>query len=266
MNAFQFEISLTFLIVGLLTLAFRKRRNTLVGFRIGYTYHSERVWEKVNTFTGLLFVAYSIFLLVLTFHGISILHFVVLMVVFLVALVTAGTLMAKREYELEELSEEAPEKPPATGEAHGISIGLYLLLQLAFLSFYLLLVALFWNRLPGRVAIHFSTSGQPNGYADRFWGLVGIPVLVWLIPFGLTLFAKDPGFFARVSTYPPSRRSWCEFNVIMSGILVLMFLTVLLYNVGAISANVINYAIVGFFVLIGLATYRLFVVRIDERA
>jgi len=116
------------------------------------------------------------------------------------------------------------------------------------------------------VAIHFSTSGRPNGYADRFWGLVGIPALIWLIPFGLTLFARDPDFLARVSNRPPGRRSWCEFNVITSGALMLMFLTVLLYNVGVISAKAINYAIVGFFVLIGLATYRLFVVRTDERA
>ncbi|MCD6524433.1 MAG: SdpI family protein, partial [Thermococcus sp.] len=58
-TAFEMFVSLALLLGGLLALAFRKRRNPLIGFRVGYTYHSERVWEKVNTFAGIFSIVYS---------------------------------------------------------------------------------------------------------------------------------------------------------------------------------------------------------------
>ena len=263
-KVFEVFVSLFLLGTGLMTLAFRNRRNRLIGFRVGYTWHSERVWRKVNTFGGLSLIVYSIILLCLAIYGVSMNAFTIAVVVFVVAEVLIGTWMAKREYELEELSKEAPEKPPATEvEIPRTGIKPYLLVQLGLLGFYLLLVVLFWDKLPERVAVHFSASGQPNGYMDRFSGLVVFPVLGWLIPFSLTFFAKDPGFFARLSA-GVTRRGWFEFNTIMSAGIVFTFITVLLYNVGAVSANAINYATIGLFVAMGFGIYRLLTVRPEE--
>ncbi|NJE54688.1 DUF1648 domain-containing protein [Thermococcus sp. 21S9] len=264
-KTFEVFVSLLLLWAGLVTLAFRNRRNRLIGFRVGYTWHSERVWRKVNTFGGLSLIVYSIILLCLAIYGVSMNAFTIAVVVFVVAESLIGTWMAEREYELEELSKEAPDKPPATEVGIPMtSIKPYLLVQLGLLGFYLILVALFWDKLPERVAVHFSASGQPNGYMDRLSGLVVFPVLGWLIPFSLTFLAKDPGFFARLSA-GVTRRGWFEFNTIMSAGLVMVFISVLIYNVGVISANAINYAVIGLFVLIGLGTYRLLTVRPDER-
>jgi len=264
-KAFEVFTSLLLLGAGLITLAFRNRRNRMIGFRVGYTWHSDRVWRKVNTFSGLYSVAYSLLLLALALHGFPLAMFTITMLAFVLSEVVIGTWMAKREYELEELSEEAPEKPPATeGEVKGTDMKPYLLAQLGLLGFYLLLVALSWDRLPERVAVHFSASGQPNGYMDRFSGLIVFPVLGWLIPFSLTFLAKDPGFFVRLSA-GVTRRGWFEFNTIMSAGLVMVFLAVLLYNVGAVSASAINYATIGLFVVMGLGFYRLLTVRPDER-
>ncbi|GAB6136258.1 SdpI family protein [Thermococcus prieurii] len=266
-RALEVFISLLLLGAGLVTLAFRNRRNRMIGFRVGYTWHSDRVWRKVNTFSGLYSIAYSLFLLILAIYGIPLTPFILTMLAFVLSEVVIGTWMAKREYELEELSVEAPEKPPATeGEAmKGTSMGPYLLVQLGLLGFYLILVALFWDKLPERVAVHFSASGRPNGYMDRFSGLIVFPVLGWLLPFSLTFLARDPGFFARMSA-GVTQRGWFELNVLTSCALALVFLTVLLYNVGAVSANAINYATVGLLVLIGLGIYRLLRVGKDERA
>ncbi|EEB74585.1 DUF1648 domain-containing protein [Thermococcus sp. AM4] len=262
-KAFEIFVSLLLLGSGLVTLAFRNRRNRMIGFRVGYTWHSDRVWRKVNTFTGLYSVAYSLLLLVLALHGFPLTPFILTMLVFVLSEVIIGTWMAKREYELEELSVEAPEKPPAKGEVERTGIRPYLLVQLGLLGFYLLLVALFWDRLPERVAVHFSASGEPNGYMDKFSGLIVFPVLGWLLPFSLTFLAKDPGFFARVSA-GVTRRGWFEFNTIMSAGLVMVFIAVLLYNIGSISASSINYVLFGFLAMMGLGFYRLLTVRSDD--
>jgi uncharacterized membrane protein len=263
-KTFEVFVSLLLLGAGLMTLAFRNRRNRLIGFRVGYTWHSERVWRKVNTFSALYSIAYSLLLLALALHGFPVTPFVITMLAFVLSEVVIGIWLARREYELEELSKEAPEKPPATEVGIPMTgIKPYLLAQLGLLGFYLLLVVLFWDKLPERVAVHFSASGEPNGYMDRLSGLVVFPILGWLIPFSLTFLAKDPGFFARLSA-GVTQRGWFEFNTIMSAGLVFTFITVLLYNVGVISANAINYATVGLFVAMGFGIYRLLTVRPEE--
>ncbi|AHL23612.1 SdpI family protein [Thermococcus nautili] len=270
-KAFEVFVSLSLLLGGLLTLVFRRRRNVLIGFRIGYTWHSERVWEKVNTFAGVFSIAYSLILFVLALYGISMNVFILIMVAFVVSEVLLGFWMARREYELEELSKEAPEKPPTAGESEvknelgETSVKSYLLLQLGFLTFYLLLVALLWDRLPERVASHFNARGEPDSYSSRFWGMVGVPILAWLLPLVLTIPAKEPGFFARVTFYPKSLRAWCGFTTLLSGGMVFVFTLALLYNAGLLPSNAITYGAILFLGVILFAVYRLLTVRPDER-
>jgi len=264
-KAFEVFISMVLLFSGPLVLAFRNRRNIFIGFRVGYTYHSERVWKKVNTFAGFFSIAYSILLLGLALHGIPLGVFTVIMVVFILAEVFIGIWMAKREYELEELSAEAPEKPPSREQDTKGSIRPYILLQLGFMAAYLILVALLWERLPERIATHFNASGEPDSYSSRFWGTIGLPVLAWLLPLALTLPAMDEGFFAKVSLYPPALRAWCLFTTLLSGGLLLVFTLVLLYNAGLVSSDAITYGAIAFLGALVFAIYRLLTVGKDGR-
>ncbi|WP_297499151.1 DUF1648 domain-containing protein [Thermococcus sp.] len=232
---------LILLITGLLTLAFRNRQSSFIGFRIGYTYNSERAWRKANTFAGVFSIAYSLFLLLLALLGVSLGVFIVITMGFVLAEVLLDTWIARREYELEELSREAPEKPP--GERIEANVKPYLLIQLAFLGLYLLIVALSWSALPEQMAVHFSASGRPNGFMSRAWGAVGVPVMVWAMFFGLTLLGKDPGFFARMRRFSPTDwRAWAEFNTLMSLGLMAMSFIVVLYNLGSVSVEWVSYS------------------------
>jgi len=265
-KAFEVFVSLTLLLAGLLTLAFRKKQNPLIGFRVGYTYHSKRVWERVNTFAGVFSIVYSLLLSVLALYGVSMNVFILVMMAFVGAELFVGLWMARREYELEELSEEAPEKPPEIEtEKQSISIKPYILIQLGFLTIYLLLVALLWERLPERVATHFNASGEPDSYSSRFWGVIGVPVLAWLLPLVLTLPAREPAFFARANFYPRSLRAWCLFTTVLSGGIVLVVTLALLYNAGLVSGNAITYGAYLFLGVLIFAVYRLLTVGKGER-
>ena len=66
MDWLEVFISLTLLFAGIITLAFRNRRQYFIGFRVGYTYMSDKAWRKANTFAGLYMVFFSLFLLALT--------------------------------------------------------------------------------------------------------------------------------------------------------------------------------------------------------
>ena len=263
-TAVELFTGLTLLIAGVLTLAFRNRQSSFIGFRIGYTYNSERAWRKANTLAGVFSIAYSLFLLLLALLGVSLGVFIAIAMGFVLAEVLLDTWIARREYELEELSREAPEKPP--GEKIGVHIKPYLLLQLAALGAYLLIVALSWSALPEQMAVHFSASGRPNGFMSRAWGAVGIPLMVWTMFFGLTITGRDPGFFARMRHFSPSDwRAWAEFNTLMSLGLIAMSSIVALYNLESVSVEWVNYSVWIFLAFVFLAIYRLFTVKRDER-
>ena len=175
-TAFDLFIGLTLLVAGILTLAFRNRQNSFIGVRIGYTYMSEEAWRKANTAGGLFFVGFSLVLVIMALTGVSIQAFLLALIVGVLAGVGVSVDVAKRTYELEELSREAPEKPP--GKKIEVNIRPYLLLQLVALGAYLLLVALNWSALPEPMTVHFDASGNPNGFMSKAWGAVGIPLMV----------------------------------------------------------------------------------------
>ncbi len=257
-TAFELFIGLTLLTAGLLTLAFRNRQNSFIGVRIGYTYMSEEAWRKANTAGGLFFVGFSVFLIIIALMGASIGAFLIAIIVGVLAGAGVSVAIAKRTYELEELSEEAPEKPP--GGRIKVNIRTYLLVQLAFLSLYLLFVVFNWNSLPEPMAVHFDASGNPNGFMSRAWGAVGVPVMVWAMFFGLTLLGRDPGFFARMRGFSPTGwRAWAEFNTLMSLGLIVVSSMMILYNLKAIPREWVSYSAwmflaLGFFGIYRLAT------------
>ncbi len=137
--AFEIVISLTLLAAGLLTFVFRNRRNSLVGFRVGYTYMSERAWRETNTFAGLFMMFFSVFLLGLSTIGVDVATFTIAMLAGVLVLTVFGFRIAKRAYEEEELSVEVPEKP---FEKIELNVKPYLALQLLGMAVYFVLVVL----------------------------------------------------------------------------------------------------------------------------
>ena len=261
MDAFEMFISITFLFAGLLTIAVRNKQNAFIGVRVGYTYVSKEAWRKANTAGGLFFVAFSLILIGLSLADVQEVTFMLVMVAGLIGGVIVPIAVAKRTYEMEELSMEAPEKP--VGKRILVDIRPYLILQLAFLGVYLLIVALSWSKLPGIIAVHFDASGTPNGFMSRAWGAVGMPVLTWGLFLFLTVLGRNPGFSAGRERFSPM--GWLEFNTLMSFGTVLVFSSVVLYNAGELPSKTVSYSIWLFLALPFLGTYRLFTVKGNER-
>jgi len=209
-------------------------------------------------------VGFSVVLIIMALTGMSMQAFTIALVIGLIIGVGISTAVAKRTYELEELSTEAPEKP--VGERIEANIRPYIIVQLVALGLYLLLVAINWNSLPEPMAVHFDASGNPNGFMSRAWGAVGVPVIVWAMFFGLTLLGRDPGFFARMNRFSSTGwKAWAEFNTLVSlGLLALSSL-VILYNLKAIPGEWIGYSVWAFLAILFLGIYRLFTVKGDER-
>ncbi|WP_297490509.1 DUF1648 domain-containing protein [Thermococcus sp.] len=258
MNSFEVSISIVLLLSGLLTLAFRNRRNSLVGFRIGYTYQSDFAWRKANTFAGLFITGLSLFLLFLAFIGVAPNSFVLIMLAGVLVLIPLGTAVAKRAYELEELSTEAPEKPQKPIE---IDVRPYLILQLLVLLAYLLLAATLWERLPGKVAVHFGPSGKPNGFASKTVGILLFPLLIQPILIAMTYLLREPGFAPLLRF---SRLGWkraAELFTLLSVGVTLLETAVLLYNAAFIPSSWVNYSVWAFLGLILVAIYRILRVK-----
>jgi uncharacterized membrane protein len=245
MNELIFEvfISLILLAAGLLTFAFRDKRNYLIGFRIGYTYMSDRAWREANTFAGLFMIVFSILLLELALAGVGILVFTLVMLAGVIVLVVAGFRIAKRAYEEEELSMEAPEKPTEKIE---INVKPYLMAQILGLVAYFVLVVFIWDKLPESVAIHFNASGEPDSFASKVVGVLLFPLVTYPPFLVMTYLLKEPAFAPLLRF---SRRGWgafAEFLTVMVLGLILIDSLVLLYNAGYIPSSWIGYSVWAF--------------------
>ncbi|WP_297506198.1 DUF1648 domain-containing protein [Thermococcus sp.] len=264
-TAVELFISLGILLAGLLTLAFRDRQNPYIGVRIGYTYMSGEAWRKANTVGGLFFVGLSLVMITLAVIGVSITTFTLVLVTGVLIGAGLSITIARRVYEMEEISTEAPAKPE--GERIEVKVGPYMLIQLAFLGLYLLLVALNWRTLPDTMAVHFDASGNPNGFMSKLWGALLVPILVWIIPFGLTVLGKDPGFFARMGNFSTSGwRAWAWFNTLMSLGIIMVSSSMVLYNLGKLPSKAMTYSTLLFMALVFIGIYLLLRVRGNGRA
>ncbi len=239
---FELFAGFSTLIAAVVTLMFRNRPNSLIGVRIGYTYLSGAAWKKANTTGGIILLVLSAVLLLAAAAEAPITLYLLVLITGVIITVGVSTYVAKKAYELEDLSREAPEKP--SGEPIKTNVKPYLLLQLIALGLYLLLVAFCWKNLPNPMASHFDASGNPNGFMSRFWGAIGVPSMVWTLAFGLTVMAKEPGFFARMKRFSPNGwRAWAEFMTLMNlGFVTLSSMTVL-YNVKAVPGHWMSYSV-----------------------
>ncbi len=219
-------LSALMLFTGILTLAVRNRPNPFVGVRFGYTYLSRRAWKKANTFAGI----FSLILgfLMLTLYILDFPKSVVL-AVFLCCVATMVVLtyrIAKREYEIEDISTpvEGTEPMKFGSKKALIAVTVPILLYIA-------LVAVLWKDIPERMAIHFDLSGKPDNFVSKPVGVL-IPISVMsLILFLTFLTEKEP----LLLKFPPVRSH--RILVVLQAMLFLVFVSVLFYNVGFISGE-----------------------------
>ncbi len=76
--------------------------------------------------------------------------------------------------------------------------------QLVLLAVPFLVLVPLWDKFPARVAIHWGLDGKPNGWADKEWGLLLLPVT------NVGLFLLFPllrQFDSRVKNYSPEKRA-----------------------------------------------------------
>jgi uncharacterized membrane protein len=79
--------------------------------------------------------------------------------------------------------------------------------QLVLLAVPFLVLIPLWDKFPPRVAIHWGLDGQPNGWADKGWGLLLMP----LTNVGLALlFAFLPRLDSRMRGYGPETKASLE--------------------------------------------------------
>ena len=79
--------------------------------------------------------------------------------------------------------------------------------QLVLLAIPFLVLVPLWDKFPARVAIHWGIDGQPNGWADKEWGLLIMPVTnVGLALLFVVLRRLD----SRLASYSPETRASFE--------------------------------------------------------
>jgi len=80
-------------------------------------------------------------------------------------------------------------------------------LQLVLLAVPFLVLVPLWDKIPSRVAIHWGLNGKPNGWADKEWGLLLLPLAnVGLALLGSLLNRLDP----RLKNYGAETRASLE--------------------------------------------------------
>lgn len=142
-------LGLAFVIAGILTATSKGEPG--IGFRIGYTYLSERARERANRITGIGLIVLGVLFMLSSFF-LPLCGMFVLLIGGVALVLVIGYVVARREYELDDISREAPEKPTKSIEPP--KLGKYLAAQLVF-AFILVLM---FPKLPRAMAIVFGSA------------------------------------------------------------------------------------------------------------
>jgi uncharacterized membrane protein len=104
--------------------------------------------------------------------------------------------------------------------------------QLVLLAVPFLVLVPLWDKFPARVAIHWGLSGKPNGWADKEWGLLLLPVT----NVGLALlFALLHRFDTRVKNYGPETQANLRRVMERMGLATGIFMTFMALLIDAIA-------------------------------
>ncbi len=246
-------------------LAKRLPVNPFVGFRIGYTYSSRRLWVKYNKLAGL---TVGFIGLVMVALALVIDSAIILTIIFL-SLITIDTVllsvMASREAE-EILGREAyrVEKALPTvhkpTRIHPVKPGAFKLTLMILPPILSLLTTLFLVKyMPNRIPSHFNIYGLPDSYQSfeeflyitlpLFIGLEFISLLFVFIEKHNPLIFYKPGVPKRVVV-----NFLYEIGIIFSWLLFLSLIDIEYYSVN--NRHIINYSLINILYII-LVSYAL---------
>ena len=138
--------------------------NPYFGLKIGYTLSSKEVWVKANKKVGYLMILHGIILIPFSVvAGDNVLLFILPFLVPLIAISIYGIWYSARLLETIEKSgpySKVPIKPIKLSLPWKISPLLLVLITVAF-------ICVTYPSLPNVVAVHFDSSGNPNGWSSR---------------------------------------------------------------------------------------------------
>lgn len=104
--------------------------------------------------------------------------------------------------------------------------------QLVLLAVPFLVLVPLWDKFPARVAIHWGLSGKPDGWADKEWGLLLLPLtnvgLAFLSAFLLR-------FDARVKSYGPETQASLQRVMKGMGLATGIFMTAIALLIDAVA-------------------------------
>ncbi len=164
MYVYLLIINVIYLISALLVLFLAPKigPNPYFGFRIGYSFSSRKVWDKTNRFAGILMTIHALFLFPIIILN-NIVYYIIALIVPLLVISIVGIIYASHKLEEERVEVKGPVKPIKPLETTFVwkYLGIILLLIL------LLMMLIAYSSLPNRMAVHFDTSGNPNGWSSK---------------------------------------------------------------------------------------------------
>ncbi len=247
-------------------LAPRVGPNPYFGFKIGYTFSNKEVWKKTNRFVGALMLLHSISLVPFIFFTDEYLGwFLIAFIVPLLIIAILGIVYASHKLEEINGNVPSPKVPIKPLEASFV----WKHLGLIFFLILLFLMAITYNSLPDTIAVHFDSSGNPNGWANKndfFLSYIGFSLLYLIIVYLLVYAGKRYPILLhsgimKIGRDTVFKSSLLAFNLV---VLILLFVygAVYFYNVvpGTPSSGMIKWVVVLSLILafspIGYIVYR----------
>ncbi len=185
--------NLLFLVIGLiiavtgLALALIAKRlpvNPFIGFRIGYTYASRRIWVKYNRLAGISFAIIGLITVILSLLAVPATLLAAVLVVLVLASTVILSFLVAREAE-RELGKEAfriekkepIEKISRIEPVKPTPLRLVLMILPPILS--LILIPIYLPLLPSQVPVHFNVAGEPDRWEPlSTFTSITLPVLI----------------------------------------------------------------------------------------
>jgi len=219
-------LSAVMLVSGITTLVLRNRPNRFAGVRFGYTLESEEAWRRANTAAGIYLTVLGVLFLVLSLLSLPLAAFFTLYIASLTILIYLSYKVAKETYELEDMKTPVGSFKPLSPDSNLRKV---MAVEFASLMAYLLSLAILWNRLPGKIAVHFSFSG-PDFYMSRTAGALLFFTIMLAVITSTLLMKREPLLLRRKAL-----RVLAATQILLS----VSAISVLLFNVHLLSCRAV---------------------------
>ena len=185
-NLLFLVIGLIIAVTGLILALIAKRLpvNPFIGFRIGYTYASRRIWVKYNRLAGISFAIIGLITVILSLLAVPVTLLAAILVVLVLANTVVLSFLAAREAERELGKEafriekkESVEKISRIEPVKPTPLRLVLMILPPILS--LILISIYLPLLPSQIPVHFNVAGEPDRWEPLpTFTSITLPILV----------------------------------------------------------------------------------------